>query len=346
MDMNRYNYLNAMIIFLKRYFEAITLTLLSLVLLLGCANDDDADKRKEEQKLIQSYLAANGISANTKTDGGIYYVEDATGTGISPVTGDYIIINYVGRYLDDGSIHETNYDSLKSEWEAAAYYTNFLYGPTKMIYGHSCPGLNEGVGLMKEGGKSRIIIPSEKAYYGWRPLVYEIELLKVIPDPIEYEDSIMKAYFEQNSIDTVKAYYKKVYYLETGADPVDTTTFNSGDSIYFRFTGRLLEGYGSKVIADRIFDTNVDDAIPAQFYFGKTVLSKGNMLNGNKLPLGLKNALDTMRTGVHATVIIPYTQAFAAAGLTESTYGYVEVPPYQSVIYDVHVEKIVHPVKK
>jgi FKBP-type peptidyl-prolyl cis-trans isomerase len=338
-------YIQIMIQFLKRYFELVPLTLLAVMVVSGCANNDEEKARKEEQKLIDAYLAANHISADTKTDGGIYYVEDVSGTGKSPVKNNYIIFSYVSRYIADGSIHETNYDSLKNEWAAAAHYKHFLYGPTKMKYGYSCPGLNEGIGLMKEGGKARIIMPSEKAYYDGRPLVYEIKLLKVIRNIVTYEDSIRKAYFAQNSIDTTKAHYKKIIYFETGGDPNDTLTFGTGDTIRFRFTGKLVEGYGSKVIANRIFDSNTSDAIPAVFFNGKSVLSKGSMLNSNKPPAGLIAALDSMRAGVHATVILPYSQAFGAAGITESTYGYMEIPPYQTVIYDVQVEKIIHPDK-
>ena len=56
--------------------------------------------------------------------------------------------------------------------------TYFVYGPLKFEYGFSITGINEGLALMKEGGKAELLLPSDKAFYDFNPMIYEIELLE------------------------------------------------------------------------------------------------------------------------------------------------------------------------
>jgi FKBP-type peptidyl-prolyl cis-trans isomerase len=305
----------------------------------GCLKNDWEEKEQHEKDLIKSYIASNGITEEQKTEGGIYYVEEIAGTGLTPVVDDYVIINYTGRYLEDNSIHETSYDSLKDEWEYADTYTYYVYGPLKFKYGYSISGVNEGLGMMKEGGKAKLVIPSDKAFYDFNPMVYDIELLKVIKDPVAYEDSVLKAYLEVKGFDTLTTAYKGIYFKETlTPDPADQRTVQTGDTVFFRFSGKLIDGFASEIKDDRVFDTNADDDDPIKLYYGTQLkVITGVIL---AIPEGLKTALDTMRVGTHATAVLPYTQAFKDAGLVNSIYGYTIVPKYQTIVYDIIVEDI------
>jgi FKBP-type peptidyl-prolyl cis-trans isomerase len=248
-----------------------------------------------------------------------------------------VIIDYVGRYIDGNIIHETSYDSLKDNWPNATYYANYVYGPLKFRYGYSIAGINEGLFLMSEGGKAKLVMPSDKASYDFNPMVYEIELHKVIRNPVAYEDSVLKEYLAVAGFDTLTTRYQEIYFKETVTpDPEDNRTVNTSDTVYFRFTGRLVDGFGPLINDQRVFDSNVADAAPAKYVFGSSAVP-GAML---AFPAGLKTALDTMRTGTHATAILPYSQAFKDAGLFSLAYGYTIVPKYQTVVYDIVVEDI------
>src|SRR5512145_1657676 len=122
-----------------------TLTLLAS----GCVNNEEDKRRDHELQVIQEYLNANSITEESKTEGGIYFIGDTTGNAASPEEGDYVIISYVGRFLENMEIRETSYDSLKSQWSSAANYKNYLYGPIVMPLGKSITGINEGLSLMK-----------------------------------------------------------------------------------------------------------------------------------------------------------------------------------------------------
>jgi len=303
----------------------------------GCLKNEWEEKEQHEQQVIDTYLNENGITEEQKTTGGIYFIEEVAGTGLTPGKDNYVIINYTGRYLEDGSIHETSYDSLKDDWASAEIYKYFVYGPLKFQYGYSISGINEGLSLMKEGGQAELVIPSDKAFYDFNPMAYEVELLKVIREPIAYEDSVLNIYLTERGYDSTTL-YKDIYFKETlTPNPSDERTVQQGDTILFRYSGKLVDGYGLVIQDNRIFDDNLEDAKPVIYVYGKTDLISGFML---AFPAGLKSALDTMRAGTHATAVLPYDQAFGDKGLFNTTYGYTIVPKYQTVVYDIVVEDI------
>ncbi len=320
-----------------------------LTLAAGCLQNEWEEKEEREKKIIAEYLADNNITGDQKTEGGIYYVERTAGTGASPVTDDYIVIEYVGRYLEDNAIRETTYDSLKEDWTAADDFINYVYGPVKFKFGYTVPGLNEGIAMMKEGGKALLVLPSDKAFYDFNPMSYEIELLKVIPDPGHYEDSVLLEYRNAKGFDdgTKLGDNVNVWFKETiTPDPTDDRTVEPNDTVIFRFKGRLVDGFGSTLKDDRVFDSNMESAEPViRIVYSTTSPSvkSGTIL---AMPKGLVAALDSMREGTHATAVLHYDQGFDDKSLTSTTYGYTIVPPYQTLVYDIIVEDIRPPAGK
>jgi FKBP-type peptidyl-prolyl cis-trans isomerase FkpA len=325
-------------------------SLISLLLPLACVKDDEEERKRHEKEVIQKYLSDNGVAEDKKTEGGIYFIEETPGNGASPVEGDYVIINYAGKYLEGLKIRETNYDSLKSQWSAAATYENFLFGPSIIPFGQNVSGINEGLSMMREGGKATLIIPSDKAFYDYNPLLYEIELLKVVRNPVTYADSLLEAYLAENGFDASTLMIKgndTIWFKEIlTPDPSDTVTVETNDEVYFRFAGLLIDEF--RDTSNDTFDTNfglADD--PIMLIYGKTKISSGSMITPSTgFPAGLSMALDSMRQGTHAMAVLPYNQAFGYKGLINSTYRYTIIPTYQHVVYDIILDDIVNPAKK
>jgi FKBP-type peptidyl-prolyl cis-trans isomerase FkpA len=107
-----------------------------------------------------------------KTASGLIYKELTSGTGASPTAADTVKVHYRGTLIDG-----TEFDSSYKRNEPAQFpLSNVIKGWT------------EGVQLMKVGGKSRLICPSDIAYGdqgrppqipGGATLIFEIELLDV-----------------------------------------------------------------------------------------------------------------------------------------------------------------------
>jgi FKBP-type peptidyl-prolyl cis-trans isomerase FkpA len=318
----------------QNFFKAVLISGVSAMLFTSCLKNDWEECEKKSQDELNRYLSANNISSEYKKQSGLYYIPEIVGTGLSPVANNYIVVNYTGWYLD-GTIIETTDSTLKNKWAADTVFKDYIYGPTKFKYGYSRPGFNEGLYYMKEGGWATLIMPTELAFYDCRPVKYRINLISVITDPEKYEDSVMFKFLEDNSIDTTTASYNGIYYKEyetTG----DTLAVETNDTISIRYTGKYLY-VDNGVIHTKIFDTNIQDADPLKIIFGKKTLLSGSI---KAIPDGFTIALDSMRQGTRAIAVLPYAKAFGTTGLYNSKYGYYYVPDYQTVIYDLYVERI------
>ncbi len=126
-----------------------------------------------EQTLEDSITAAKFISSYqriNKTHTGLYYVISKPGAGKQPLAGSKVTVKYRG-YLMNGKVFESNQDG----------YT-FILGSKEVI-----AGWNEGIKLMREGGRFKFIIPPYLAYGGsgadiippFTTIIFDIDLISV-----------------------------------------------------------------------------------------------------------------------------------------------------------------------
>jgi len=141
----------------------------------ACKKDNDyiAELIQKEIDDREAYIEAN-YPNETPTASGLYYIETEEGTGAQATTGSVVHVYYEGRYLSGGI-----FDSL---WEVDGSPFVFTIDVSNVIQ-----GWHEGIALMKEGGRARLIIPSDLAYgangYGSIPsyttLVFDVKLVDV-----------------------------------------------------------------------------------------------------------------------------------------------------------------------
>lgn len=138
------------------------------------AEKEAKESAAKELTVLSKYLADNNITTAPQASG-LYYVETVAGTGKQAIAGKKVKVHYSG-YLLDG----TKFDSSVDRGEP------FEFG---LGQGQVIPGWDEGISLMKEGGKAKLIIPSSLGY-GPRgagqaippnaSLVFDVELIEVI----------------------------------------------------------------------------------------------------------------------------------------------------------------------
>ncbi len=130
-----------------------------------------AAKAKAEAEMTTKLLNEKYGSAQT-TASGMKYIVEKEGTGKSPKATDNVTVHYTGTFLTTGG----KFDSSVDRGEPATF-------PLDRVIS----GWTEGLQMMKEGGKTRFVIPPNLAYgEGGRPgippnswLVFDIELIKV-----------------------------------------------------------------------------------------------------------------------------------------------------------------------
>lgn len=138
----------------------------------GLANARAAIITQREKEASAAYLAKAAQEPGAiKTASGLVYRELTPGTGASPVASDTVKVHYRGTLIDG-----TEFDSSYKRNEPAEFPLNGVV-----------PCWTEGVQLIKVGGKSRLVCPSDLAYGdegrpsipGGAALIFEIELLGI-----------------------------------------------------------------------------------------------------------------------------------------------------------------------
>lgn len=132
--------------------------------------DKVSQKEKDSGKnYLEKFVAQEGA---TKTASGLAYKVIKEGTGTTPSAEDVVEVHYHGTLLDG-----TVFDSSVERGKTISFPLNRVI-----------KGWTEGLQTMKEGGKSKFVIPADLAYGeagappkipGGATLVFEVELFKV-----------------------------------------------------------------------------------------------------------------------------------------------------------------------
>ena len=138
------------------------------ILLFSCK--DGLTPEQQLQKdigKIEDYLAKNNLTAES-TASGLHYIITKEGTGGNPSLSSTVTVNYVGKLLKNENIFDQTNGS-----------------PATFPLKNLIQGWQEGIPLLKKGGKGTFFIPSALGYgpYGSgdipanAPLIFEIELV-------------------------------------------------------------------------------------------------------------------------------------------------------------------------
>jgi FKBP-type peptidyl-prolyl cis-trans isomerase FkpA len=132
--------------------------------------DKVAAKEKDAGKaFIEKFIKDESA---TKTESGLSYKVIKEGTGATPSAEDVVEVHYHGT-LTDGTVFDSSVERGKT-----------ISFPLNRVI----KGWTEGLQTMKEGGKTKFVIPSDLAYGeagappkipGGATLVFEVELFKV-----------------------------------------------------------------------------------------------------------------------------------------------------------------------
>jgi FKBP-type peptidyl-prolyl cis-trans isomerase len=132
------------------------------------------ERKAKEPEEIKKFVKDSSIVVKP-TATGLYYVEKKRGTGVKAESGKTVSVQYTGR-LFDGTV----FDSSVGKKEGPI---QFKLGTNQVI-----PGWEEGIAMMRVGGKAKLVIPSSLAYGSrgagtiimpYTPLVFDVELIDV-----------------------------------------------------------------------------------------------------------------------------------------------------------------------
>jgi FKBP-type peptidyl-prolyl cis-trans isomerase len=140
--------------------------------ILGERTASIVDRVKTDgEDYMKNFLECNEEAV--KTESGLVYYPMVEGTGVSPTMANQVEVHYHGT-LTDGTV----FDSSVERGQTISF-----------ALGGVIKGWQEGLAMMKEGGKATLLVPSELAYGDGgsgdaippgATLKFEVELFKVM----------------------------------------------------------------------------------------------------------------------------------------------------------------------
>ena len=139
--------------------------------------NDEAQKtalKLQEASVLAKYIADNEITIEP-TSTGLYFISTLEGEGEQAKAGDKVKVHYTGTLLDG-----TKFDSSVDRNQPF----EFVLGQGQVI-----KGWDEGIAMMKVGGKATFILPSSIAYgerqagaviKPYSPLKFDVELIEIV----------------------------------------------------------------------------------------------------------------------------------------------------------------------
>lgn len=125
---------------------------------------------EKEMELLETYLINTNVTVEP-TESGLYFISIEEGNGKQAKAGDMVEVHYTGALIS-GKVFDSSLGKNPIQ---------FQLGTGRVI-----PGWDEGIAMMKVGGKAKLIIPS-KIGYGSRgagdvimpysTLVFDVELI-------------------------------------------------------------------------------------------------------------------------------------------------------------------------
>ena len=140
-------------------------------ILTGRASKLLDEEKAKGQSFLTKYLLSNPRA--TQTASGLVFNEVLAGTGEKATLASTVLVHYHGT-LPDGTV----FDSSVSRGD-----------PIKFPLKNVIKGWQEGVSMMRAGGKATLVVPSELAYgdagsppviHPGATLMFEVELLSVL----------------------------------------------------------------------------------------------------------------------------------------------------------------------
>jgi FKBP-type peptidyl-prolyl cis-trans isomerase FkpA len=130
----------------------------------------------QESSILAKYIADNEITVEP-TESGLYFISTLEGEGEQALAGNKVKVHYTGTLLDG-----TKFDSSVDRDQPF----EFVLGQGQVI-----KGWDEGIAMLKVGGKATLILPSSIAYgerqageiiKPFSPLKFDVELLEIITE--------------------------------------------------------------------------------------------------------------------------------------------------------------------
>lgn len=282
------------------------------------------EQKSKEKEILRKYLKENNITV-MPTASGLYFIPLKKGKGRKPVKGDIC-----GVYLKVQTIDGTVLWDRSDEMIDIEFGGNF---DTK--------GLMEGLSMMREGGKARLIVPSEigvgstgrlPAVKPYTTIIYDVTLAKFKTlEELKKErkekakkKAVEKQRKEAEEAAKIKNWIRSHgYNVKPDENGIYHIVLKEGDGPVINDSSEVSIYYKLRDINDTLIWDNTKDKIPFKFRMGTHSVIRG-------WEKGMKN----MRQGEKALIIVPSKWAYGDRGRGN------QIKPFTTLFFEVDVVKV------
>ncbi len=291
-----------------------------VVMVLSCNDDKDDLMKEKEQRLLRQYLESRNIDAEPEKSG-LYFLATQEGAGAMPERNDWVIIRYTAKMINDRVFDTTEEITAVSN---NIHSQSVLYGDRRIDMSMmGLRGVLEGLMMMKEGGAATLIIPSHLAYGSkgsgivppYSTIIYEIELVKVIKNIVEYEEQLINNYLAlyNDSTHLVIQEHNGIHFIELYPGTGENYP-GEKDRVSLYYRGTFTDG--------RVFDSNMPSGPLFEFPVG-----------GSQAIEGFEEGVKLMKKDGRARVLIPSSLGYGAEGTRK-------IPGYTPLVFDLELVDI------
>ena len=357
--------------------KLILLSVLSSILLMSCAKEENESIDAVQDRLLKSYITVVHLDTLQPTALGYYVIKISEGTGASPKIGDWVRWDQVQRSLDETVITVTEkadaiqYGQYNANMQTVHYVPN--YGYVDENYIARC--LADIFPQMKTGAKYRLFVPARlmspkgsSIQSGYQSYIFDIILREVITDPLQCELDQITDYrdlFYSEIADSLQygLYYKTIYIAPDTVwqadslgvfQPIekDTTSVVDGKKAHVTYVGRFLDGF--------VFDTNIIDSAKAHNIYDPSrsydtlMVNVGNVGDsGVGVVAGFEKIVRQLKSGDKGIGFFISELGYGVYGSGSATGGYdiygnpqqqtttsTIIQPHTPLFFEVHLHKI------
>ncbi len=284
----------------------------------------DKEKKYEEQIKLDEYIKKNKITA-VPTESGLYFIPLKKGHGRKPVKGDICGV-YLKVQTLDGTVL----------WDRSDEMIDIEYGGS-----FDTKGLMEGLGMMHEGGKARLIVPSPigvgnvgrpPAVEPYTTIIYDVTFarFKSLEElKKERKEKALKRKMEKQKREAeeeakIKNWIKSHNYNATpDSNGIYHIVLKEGDGPYPADTSMMKVYYKLSDIDGNVIQDNHNDKTPFTFKMGTHSVIRG-----------WEKGLKKMREGEKALIIVPSKWAYGDRGRGN------QIKPYTPLFFEVDLIEV------
>lgn len=335
------------------------LAILIVASVLGaCAEKVEDDIEGKRKLAFETWMELYGDGA-TRLPTGVYVKKLSSSSESNvikpPVDGNWVLLNYTGRALYSGNIYVTRDSATARLLGTFQYYTHYVpefvkFSKTDTI--GVIQGVYDALATMNEGDVVRAFIPPSLAYgtYGSSftggyqgqtsavggdvAVMMDLELKKIVADPVAYETEQVQQFVYNNWGKRVDDTIAKNMYRQTlELGKKDTLTVSDDTTVCVYYVGRFLDGF--------VFDTNIADTARKYNIYDSSIGTKYDSLkistNGTDTSYiaGFYKAIVGMKFGETAETVFTSLYGYGSTAQTPDDGTWIN--PYTPLRYTIEV---------